>query len=905
MFRSIPTGPTGRGEEQRWSPNAGGMIGLLCGVTAAFVSSAAVFAAPGVDQTSEAELRALLLSKKHAEEADGEAAARRVVSHYKSRCAEEDELGELTAIEKAAYSLIGLIDGVAEAPAPVAAAQAVARDAAEAEVAATEASAPQSKSKVGKKALATPSGAVEDGCQLMTAFFEAQRKRGRQKTREGDAEPSKRGRPVLAVVEEDEATLAPPLLPRPPQKPKRVKSAAKRVNWSKGEHLVKLTAAVKEWDAKSERCSKATTATHFAGLVGIPIGTLKNYIQADKAKRQKLGSGVGNKSLVTTEESGFLVDVIHRHDRGNKGMSNSDALDALTDLKPDLTRAQARNCFANTIRPAHKEVMTGIVRAQKTTTKRTAITVTQQWRWHSLIDSAFNELRRRNTGVCRVTGKTFGELMAHFILGGDETCLLANDGVVTVLGDKEKKKHEKVLDDSRVSITMYRLGSAAGSTGPTGFLMSGKRVKTGYTTNFLVDNGAALGSSIHMTKTGFMTEAAWIEMSPSQVKGIRKMPVICDNPQWWALDIIDGFGPHVSSAVAMEVYHDAKILLVKEEADSSHVCQTYDQSVAKLDKASGRECLETLRKTKAVTMGVVDQWSLIHVGLACVRACSPNDWQSSFSKVNLDPATRLGFNGWCFKIGHFLQGGDTFKPPTSDDKYALLPEFWHGMAPDEKKLVVNIINKNGEFDVDCVKELYSQCHVPLKDMQHIRICYELAKEHPEQLEMEAPVETAITVAPEVTHIARHIARPQCAPALRSTNKPCSSFPHCAPTMRARIKKHEQTLLIFSTLRAHNARPHCAPTVRSTNKPCSSKAFPHCAPTMRVGARPHCAPIWVIWGPLAPCGFMGSHMGPHTAALIFIYRSRRCRRLKSSSRTDSRRSSSSRRASGGSNSSSTW
>ena len=65
-----------------------------------------------MDQTLEAELRALLLSKKHVEEADEEAAARRFVSQHKRRCAQEDGLGVLTATERAAYSLIGLIDGI-------------------------------------------------------------------------------------------------------------------------------------------------------------------------------------------------------------------------------------------------------------------------------------------------------------------------------------------------------------------------------------------------------------------------------------------------------------------------------------------------------------------------------------------------------------------------------------------------------------------------------------------------------------------------------------------------------------------------------------------------------------------------------------------------------------------------
>jgi len=47
--------------------------------------------------------------------------------------------------------------------------------------------------------------------------------------------------------------------------------------------------------------------------------------------------------------------------------------------------------------------------------------------------------------------------MPHFILGSDEACHLASDGgKVKVFGDKGKHKHEKILADSRVSITILR-----------------------------------------------------------------------------------------------------------------------------------------------------------------------------------------------------------------------------------------------------------------------------------------------------------------------------------------------------------------------------------------------------------------------------------------------------------------
>jgi hypothetical protein len=48
-------------------------------------------------------------------------------------------------------------------------------------------------------------------------------------------------------------------------------------------------------------------------------------------------------------------------------------------------------------------------------------------------------------GVCNLTGKILGgELIQHFIFGGDETCMQAcSNGVVKVVGSARQKKHEK------------------------------------------------------------------------------------------------------------------------------------------------------------------------------------------------------------------------------------------------------------------------------------------------------------------------------------------------------------------------------------------------------------------------------------------------------------------------------
>jgi hypothetical protein len=63
------------------------------------------------------------------------------------------------------------------------------------------------------------------------------------------------------------------------------------------------------------------------------------------------------------------------------------------------------------------------------------------------------------------------------------------------------------------------------------------------------------------------------------------MSHIRNNPQW-VIEVFDGFGPHTTlSYYAMKQHrYDNKILLLKEEGDSSHVNQTYNKFVAKSNK---------------------------------------------------------------------------------------------------------------------------------------------------------------------------------------------------------------------------------------------------------------------------------------------------------------------------------
>lgn len=591
--------------------------------------------------------------------------------------------------------------------------------------------------------------AREDGLQPITGFFSVVRKRGRPKNASVPV-----GTPGAAVEKRVEgqaqASLCAPPAPKKAKHAPSVKPAAKasRTNWGVGSALKKLTMAVVNWDARPPDEKSSADLKSFAAVADIPYDTFKHYVYADKAKRRKLGKSTGPPRLVSKEDSALLADVARRRDRANDGMSCAQLIDALQDLMPALGRKQAENASRRCVRREHASVLTNIVKAQPSTTKRSAITVQQQWRWFEMVEAVLKDLEARNTGVCGYSGKTFKEVAHHFVFGGDESCLLASDGNVSIIGDKDKKKHETRSVDSRTSITLYRVGSVDGN-GPTAFLMNGERRRVGYTDDFLVKHGAAVGSVLVMTESGYMTESAWDEIAPHMAKGIRASPYVAMNPDWWALKIVDGFGAHTSTLKAMQVYHDAKIMVLKEEGDSSHVNQAYDKFVARADKKTGRSLLSDLRRMSTITKGVVDQWGLVHVGLGMVRACTDDCWADSFRAVNLHLEHRVPFNVWCERIASYLQGGDTFKPDDETDVYAALPSFWRGMTVQEKKAAMATFDKFGAWTVECVTALKDDAHVPYADMQALRVGIEMAKAYPGHMELVETPPSARIVAPEV------------------------------------------------------------------------------------------------------------------------------------------------------------
>jgi hypothetical protein len=168
--------------------------------------------------------------------------------------------------------------------------------------------------------------------------------------------------------------------------------------------------------------------------------------------------------------------------------------------------------------------------------------------------------------------------------------------------------------------------------------------------------------------------------------------------------------------------------------------------VAKGDEAEKYLSISLLRTGFKVSNLLIDQWSLVQVGMFALGNTTRKCWTQSFDSCNLDPRTRVSFDEWCERIDHLLQGGESFVPETFNSNseayhiYAMLPTWWHAMTPHENKGVTAVAEAHGRhFTVECVTEMHLACFIPMKGMLNLRLCLECSWENQAQLNMEEPI----------------------------------------------------------------------------------------------------------------------------------------------------------------------
>ena len=226
------------------------------------------------------------------------------------------------------------------------------------------------------------------GLSLLTRFFHKP-----AVPLEAELPAKKRGRPPKEETrgrkraEGEASTQKPDVLFVDYPEPVETKLVTTRVNWSQGDGAKRLQAAVEDWDNKAGEWLSLTPSMSlhmYSRCVGISKTVLFNYTHPDPAKRQKIGSHAGKPTLLSGKVQQFGVDVLCRRDRGNEGLCNRDAAQLFHDLAPGLKLEQVANSLRRTVRPRFKSVLTNIIKAQASTSKRSQITVAQQYRWHQV-----------------------------------------------------------------------------------------------------------------------------------------------------------------------------------------------------------------------------------------------------------------------------------------------------------------------------------------------------------------------------------------------------------------------------------------------------------------------------------------------------------------------------------------
>ena len=82
-------------------------------------------------------------------------------------------------------------------------------------------------------------------------------------------------------------------------------------------------------------------------------------------------------------------------------------------------------------------------------------------------------------------------------------------GYLCVIGTVNVKKHEKNVDDIRVSIILYRTVTEYVLTGPIMFLLFINVPRRGLNNNFLMKYGISLVLVIIIMGTAYMTTKSW------------------------------------------------------------------------------------------------------------------------------------------------------------------------------------------------------------------------------------------------------------------------------------------------------------------------------------------------------------------------------------------------------------
>ena len=231
------------------------------------------------------------------------------------------------------------------------------------------------------------------------------------------------------------------------------------------------------------------------------------------------------RALLSNLQVKYVEDIIIKRDTANLGIPRKEVIQVISDLGQAKSFVQAENHLDYLIRAkrlTYLKRLERVVSAQANTTERSQICVPQQYRWHMMIEAEWEDLRRTNS-PCDI----FIRYAHYFQLNLDETCFLCNEGELRIIFDNDKPRHDKNCSDLRFSITVLRVGSAAGVNGPVIFLEYGTNVHPRLRgNNWTTKYGLLEESCVIPNKAAYMDDKTWAKVVKVVAPGTRKMAVI-------------------------------------------------------------------------------------------------------------------------------------------------------------------------------------------------------------------------------------------------------------------------------------------------------------------------------------------------------------------------------------------
>ena len=429
--------------------------------------------------------------------------------------------------------------------------------------------------------------------------------------------------------------------------------------------------------------------------------------------------------------------MIKRHDDQSEGLTRAEIIDVVRAASGwELTREQATHTWDDTIHAFGKKnnLLCGYVKPQTGTSKRTAAGCPKlQKRWHITVDTLFQRILDHNTEL--VGAHKAKKLMAHCVFNLDEECVMATGKNIKIVGSCDKKKHDNEKGTSRATITSIRYaiactlillrlhsycythpsrcGNAANRQAATFMLLEGKKRNPDFTNAFLVQHGAASGSTIYMTESAFLTKEVWKQIVPLLCTSLRT--IVEEACKTLGIDAhtaskllvalaFDGFKVHLDPSMLVG-FRERNVLTAVENRDSSAINQAFDKLVARAGKKRAARVISLMQRSHITP--VIDQWYLVLVVLAMLRDCSASDvWTNSFIAVNMHPDYRIGYEEWMQKISPAVASADKFETEGEVNYAELLPKAWKETEEQKKSTWLKIIRDGNEtWDVQMIREL--------------------------------------------------------------------------------------------------------------------------------------------------------------------------------------------------------